>query len=71
VEKQMNKKLAIGIMSLLSAFTLAACAGNNDGETSKNEPAQKETMEMDHSNMQHSSSAEVPEGLKIAENPQP
>jgi hypothetical protein len=65
----MNKKLAIGILSLISAFTLAACAGDNDEATPKKEPAQKETMEMDHSNMQHSSSSEVPEGLKIAEHP--
>nr|WP_093061761.1 YdhK family protein [Psychrobacillus sp. OK028] len=55
------KKVVIGIISLVAAFTLSACAGD-DKETSTHE-------NMDHSNMEHSSTGEVPEGLKVADDP--
>lgn len=66
----MYKKLVIGIVSFVTAITLAGCSDDNDGATPKKETTQKENMEMDHSNMHHSGSAEVPEGLKEAENPE-
>ncbi len=65
----MNKKIAIGIVSLVSAFALAGCAGNSDEASSKEKTPQKENIEMDHSNMHHSSSSDVPGSLKAAENP--
>ncbi|MFJ7827419.1 DUF1541 domain-containing protein [Psychrobacillus sp. NPDC096623] len=55
------KKVVIGIISLVAAFTLSACAGD-DKETSTHE-------NMDHSNMDHSSTGELPEGLTVADNP--
>ena len=57
------KKIVLGIISLAAAFTLSACAGDDKEESTH------EKMEMDHSGMNHSSTGEVPEGLKIADNP--
>lgn len=69
----MKKELVIGIASLFAALTLTACAGDKN-ETNSNEDmdmnsSSEENMNMDHSTMNHSSSGEVPEGLKVAENP--
>ena len=55
------KKIVIGIISLAAAFTLSACAGD-DKKTSTHE-------NMDHSDMNHSSTGEIPKGLKEAGNP--
>lgn len=55
------KKIMVGIISLAAAFTLSACAGE-DKETSTHE-------NMDHSDMNHSSTGEIPKGLKEAGNP--
>jgi hypothetical protein len=71
------KKFVVGIVTLVSAFTLAGCAGGNEEATPKDEATQHEetkqnentNTEMDHSEMDHSGSGEVPEGLKVAENP--
>jgi hypothetical protein len=65
------KKLASIMAVLLLIFSLGACGGNN-GESnadhnSDNHSGSEENMQMDHS--EHSSSGEVPEGLKAAENP--
>jgi hypothetical protein len=61
------------ILSLIATLSLAlgACANANDENTQKEEHTENtEDMEgMDHGNMNHSSSGEVPEGLKEAENP--
>ena len=57
------KKIVIGIVTLVTAFTLTAC-GSDEKETSTHE-----NMEMDHSGMNHSSTGEVPEDLKVAYNP--
>jgi len=57
------KKIVIGIVTLVTAFTLTAC-GSDEKETSTDE-----NMEMDHSGMNHSSTGEVPEDLKVADNP--
>ena len=54
----MRKKLLIGIVTLFTAFTLTACGGE------KEEANSHEGMDMNHSG-----SGEVPEGLKVAENP--
>ncbi|QGQ44467.1 YdhK family protein [Metabacillus sediminilitoris] len=71
----MSKKIGMGIVSLILAFTLSACA-SNDEETKSDKNTNTETnssteesTEMDHSEMNHSGSGEVPEGLKEAENP--
>ncbi|TQR15639.1 YdhK family protein [Psychrobacillus soli] len=69
----MKKELVIGIVSLFAAFTLTACA-NDKNETTSNEnmdmnASSEESMNIDHSKMNHSSSGEVPEGLKVAVNP--
>lgn len=72
-----NKKLTKGMLALSTALVLAACGGNeepaqnddaNNSMESQNN-ANDSTGEMDHSAMNHSSSGEVPEGLKEAENP--
>lgn len=69
-----TKKFAIGIVSLITVITLAACASGDKETTPKKETNQTENTEsnqggMDHSNMDHSSSGEVPEDLKEAEDP--
>jgi predicted small lipoprotein YifL len=74
------KKLMIGIVSLVTAFSLAACANesedvipeepdNAEVVPEENEPDIEHGDENDHAHMDHSSSGEVPEGLKEAENP--
>ena len=65
----MNKKFVVGIITLVSAFTLAGCAGGNEEVAPKDEVTQNENTETDHAGMDHSGSGEVPEGLKVAENP--
>lgn len=55
-----SKKILLALVSLLTVITLAACAGNEENDTN-----QDEGME----NMDHSGSGEVPEGLKVSENP--
>jgi hypothetical protein len=56
-----NKKLMIGIFSLVFMLMLSACANNSDQKTSD------KNMNMD--GMQHSSSGKVPKGLKEAKDP--
>jgi uncharacterized protein YceK len=66
-----SKKIVMGIVTLVLTFTLSACASDSK-ETSPKENMEKSSeknMEMDHSNMNHSGSAEVPKGLNVAENP--
>lgn len=74
-----SKKIIIGILSVIAALTLSACAGGEETSPKEN-TTQDESMEgMDHSNMDsdseenmdmdHSGSGEVPEGLEVAENP--
>jgi hypothetical protein len=77
-----NKKALLGITLLLLVLFLAACTSNK--ETSPNDTAdtksnthenmsksdKSDSMEgMDHSEMDHSGSGEVPKGLAKAENP--
>ncbi|TXC89802.1 DUF1541 domain-containing protein [Metabacillus litoralis] len=68
----MKHKFIIGIMTSLLAISLAACS--NNGQEAQNENTDsntntEESMEMDHSEMNHSGSGEIPEGLKEEENP--
>ncbi|MFJ8069536.1 YdhK family protein [Peribacillus sp. NPDC096447] len=73
----LKKRLKMSvILSLFAALflILGACANANDEKTenkdSTEKTEEKESMEgMDHGNMDHSSSEEVPEGLKEAKNP--
>lgn len=57
------KKIVIGIVTLATAFTLSACASD------EKEASTHDNMEIDHSGMNHSSTSEVPEGLKVADDP--
>lgn len=71
----MSKKLLMVLGSLAITITMSACAGD-EKETEKNTNTQEntdmnteESKGMDHSNMDMSGSGEVPEDLKVAENP--
>ncbi|CAM4000035.1 YdhK family protein [Lederbergia lenta] len=72
-----NKKIIRTIFSLLAVLMLTACTADNEEkdpkkETTDNQAEQNENTNMDsdsHANMEHSSSGEVPEKLKIAEHP--
>lgn len=68
-----KNKWMMGILSLLTAFTLSAC---NTGNETSEEPMDmntetEESMNQDsgHMEMNHSSSGEVPDDLQEAENP--
>ncbi|CAM3821040.1 MULTISPECIES: YdhK family protein [Mesobacillus] len=78
-----TKKLALFVLSVITALVLAACSDTGsenenesaDHENSSHENSQKDSQENtennegDHGGMNHSDSGEVPEGLKEAENP--
>ncbi|MCK1982013.1 MULTISPECIES: DUF1541 domain-containing protein [Bacillaceae] len=73
LKKRMKMSLILSLFAALFLI-LGACANANDEKTENNDSAEKteekENMEgMDHGNMEHSSSEEVPEGLKEAKNP--
>lgn len=59
----MKKTVVIGIVSLFYVFVLSGCA--SDKEVSKS----NENMHMVHSDVNHSTSGEIPKGLKVADNP--
>lgn len=73
----MKNKLFIGLLSLVIASALGACADSNeDGNKNENSNTASHTKEnkemthdMNHSSMNHSSSGEIPEGLQEAKNP--
>jgi hypothetical protein len=71
----LSKKVMYGLVSLVSVIMLSACASDGDVEESTHKEEStplEETSQhegMNHSNMEHSGSREVPEGLKVAENP--
>lgn len=77
-----NKKVFLGIASFLLVLFLAACGGNNETSPKDNADNKSNSHEnmnksdgsdsiegMDHSEMNHTGSGEVPEGLAEAENP--
>lgn len=73
LKKRMKMSLILSLFAALFLI-LGACANANDEKTenkdSTEKTEEKESMEgMDHGNMDHSSSEEVPEGLKEAKNP--
>lgn len=55
-----RKKFMLFIISLIATLVLAACSSGKGNDNSK---------EMDHSEMNHSSSSELPNGIQEAENP--
>jgi hypothetical protein len=64
----LHKKLAMGIVSI--ALLLVGCSTNSeDTKTQTETTKQTENATSDHSQMNHTSTAEIPEGLKTAENP--
>ena len=63
-----SNKILAGIITLLMAFVLSACAGDNESASSTDN-ADKNTDSNEHMEMNHSSSGDVPEELKVAENP--
>ncbi|MBM7660151.1 hypothetical protein JOC85_000918 [Bacillus mesophilus] len=70
----MKIRIIMIIVAIISAFTLSACAIGEEGTTSKEQTGEKDHSGMDHSGMDHSamdhsSSGEVPEGIKVSENP--
>ncbi|MFC0274815.1 YdhK family protein [Metabacillus herbersteinensis] len=64
-----SKKLMIGLLLLISMLTLAACAGGNEDMSPKEDDENTDMDSGSHEGMDHSSSGEVPAGLKEAENP--
>lgn len=58
-----SKNLVMAVVSFLAVFTLAACANNDENE------ANIYSESVDHADMEHLNSGEVPEGLNVAENP--
>ncbi|MEC2076884.1 YdhK family protein [Metabacillus fastidiosus] len=63
------KNLMVGIVSSIAIFTLAACGTDNKETSPVEETTASENVHTDHSDMNHSSSGEVPEDLKEAGNP--
>ncbi len=64
----MIKKFIMVIALFMLIFGVAACGKSNESTDNKNmESESVSNMKMDH--MEHSSSGEVPKGLKVAENP--
>jgi hypothetical protein len=67
-----TKSFKITIFLLLAALLLllGACSNTNDETGEKKEGTESnESTHGAHSNMNHSGSSEVPEGLKVSENP--
>jgi Protein of unknown function (DUF1541) len=76
----MVNKLVIGIISLTTVVALSACSGDKNEQIAENETTESQNVEttqssetnmegMDHSNMNHSGTGEVPNDLKEAKNP--
>lgn len=73
LKKRMKMSVILSLFATL-LLVLGACSNANDEKTENKDNTEKteenENMEgMDHGNMDHSSSEEVPEGLKEAKNP--
>lgn len=62
-----RKKWMMWMASIVAALSLSACSGAADQKTEDNNSHSEENM--DHSEMNHSGSAELPQGLKEAKNP--
>ncbi|MFK9116043.1 YdhK family protein [Peribacillus castrilensis] len=73
LKKRMKMSVILSFFAAL-LLVLGACSNANDEKTENKDNTEKteekENMEgMDHGNMDHSSTEEVPEGLKEAKNP--
>ncbi|WP_188455337.1 YdhK family protein [Virgibacillus oceani] len=76
-----SRLITIGIVFLISIFALSACSSNAENEPAEKQDTEMETnsdkqsdteMESgsdDHMEMDHSSTGEVPDDLKAADNP--
>lgn len=64
---KLQSKWHAGLLTVVAALALSACS-EEPSETKKEDTTEQNT-EMDHSTMNHSSSGDVPETLKNAENP--
>ncbi|MGI2326677.1 YdhK family protein [Planococcus sp. YIM B11945] len=69
-----KNKFMMGTMVALTAFSLAACTSGEESTPSSHGEMEMQTNpetkdNSAHSSMNHSSSGEIPEGLKTAENP--
>ncbi|WP_100405549.1 YdhK family protein [Bacillus solitudinis] len=66
----LNKKLIMGIVSLLLLLMVLACGDNLNTDSNTEENVEiDDDSNMEHGDMDHSSSGEVPEDLKTAEDP--
>lgn len=64
-----SKRLVVGFVSFVLIFLLSACASNSDqkSDDENNKNMDHKSMNVDH--MEHSSSGEIPKGLKEEGNP--
>ena len=65
----MSKKLLVAMITLLMSFTLAACGEKNEEVNHENMNMESNSNSNESMKMDHSGSGEVPEGLKVSENP--
>ncbi|MGE7093462.1 DUF1541 domain-containing protein [Lysinibacillus sp. NPDC048646] len=64
---ELQRKWHVGLLMVVAFLALSACS-EDTADIKKQDTAEQQT-EIDHSSMNHSSSGEVPETLKNAENP--
>ncbi|WP_336864927.1 YdhK family protein [Peribacillus frigoritolerans] len=73
LKKRMKMSISLSIFVALFLVLVACSNAKDENKESAEKAENKENMEgmegMDHGNMDHSSSEEVPEGLKEAKNP--
>ena len=60
-------KIKLFILIIIAILGLSACANDTSQEDNNANSSSKETM--NHEEMNHTGSGEIPEGLKVAENP--
>jgi len=65
----MKKRIEMGILSFLTVFTLSACGGDKEEGNHENMDMDTPTSSEENMEMDHSGTGEVPEELKVAENP--
>ncbi|WP_082232103.1 YdhK family protein [Halobacillus massiliensis] len=63
------KKLLLAITLLLLSVVFAACSDNGESNEESSDSGEEMEQEQEHAEMDHSSSGDVPEDLKEAENP--
>jgi len=65
----MKKRIKMGILSLFAVVTLSACGGDKEELNHDNMDMDTHTNSKENMDMDHSGTGEVPEELKVAENP--